>query len=401
MAFKAILRQGKESSVVRRHPWVFSGAIKRIVDENEQRASPEEGAWIEVYSNDRHFLGAGFYALGSIAIRIITFQHKEVDSEFWKNRIAESLQLRKSLKLINEQNNIFRLIHGDGDGFPGLIIDMYNGNAVIQAHAYGIHLVRHDISNALQQVFGSELQSIYYKSKETLPASFEVENEFLFGEVATPIVASEYDCKYQIDWVTGQKTGFFIDQRENRKLIGEYSQGKKVLNTFCYSGGFSLAALKNGATEVHSVDASEKAIVLTDNNILLNGFEDKHQSFAIDTFKFFEQEADEDYDVVVLDPPAFAKHQNVKHKAVQGYKRLNATALKFIKPGGILFTFSCSQVIDRKLFYNTIMAAAIQAKREVRVLHHLSQPADHPVNIFHPEGEYLKGLVLYVGESWN
>lgn len=397
MQYKAILRKGKEASIQRKHPWVFSGAIKKTIDENGLRVTPNEGAWIGVYDHELNFLGAGFYALGSIAIRVITFDQETINDEFWSNRIKEAYELREKLGLINPDNNIYRLIHGEGDGFPGLIIDIYKGNAVIQAHTYGVHLVRHQIANALQLVLDKQLKSVYYKSKETLPKSFDIEDEFLIGNTPTPVEAIEYGSKYNIDWVNGQKTGFFIDQRENRSLIGTYSKNKKVLNTFCYSGGFSIAALKNGASFVHSVDSSAKAIELTNQNIQLNQLEDKHASFAMDTFKFFEQKADEDYDVIILDPPAFAKHQNVKHKAVQGYKRLNATALKFIKPGGILFTFSCSQVIDRKLFYNTIMAAAIQAKREVRVLHHLSQPADHPVNIFHPEGEYLKGLVLYIG----
>lgn len=397
-AYKVILKSGKDASLERKHPWVFSGAIKKIKNKDGREAQPEEGDVVCVVNNKDQFLGAGHFANGSIAVRILTFEDGgEINQDFYTDKFQKAYALRKLINLTDsKETNIFRFVHAEGDGLPGLVIDYYAGTLVVQAHSLGMHQDRNKISEALKSVFGDTLKGIYYKSKETLPKSIEAEDEYLFNAKQGKGQAVEYNCKYDIDWVTGQKTGFFIDQRENRKLIADYSKGKKVLNTFCYSGGFSIAALKAGATEVHSVDASAKAIDLTDINVELNEVADRHKSFVSDTFKFFDNEAHDDYDIIILDPPAFAKHHNVKHNAVQGYKRLNATALKFIKPGGILFTFSCSQVVDRKLFYNTIMAAAIQVGREVKVLHHLSQPADHPVSIFHPEGEYLKGLVLQV-----
>ena len=397
-AYKVILKSGKDASVERRHPWVFSGAIKKIKNQDNREADPMDGDTVCVVNNKDKFLGAGHFAYGSIAVRILTFEeNQEIDKNFYVEKFKKAYALREQINLTdNPETNIFRFIHAEGDGLPGLVIDHYAGSLVVQAHSHGMHESREIISEALQEVFGDKLNAIYYKSKETLPKDLDVEDYYLYNTKNVRNQPLEYDWKFDINWITGQKTGFFVDQRENRKLIADYSKGKKVLNTFCYSGGFSIAALKAGATEVHSVDASGKAIDLTDINVKLNDVESNHKSFVSDTFKFFESEADENYDIIILDPPAFAKHQNKKHNAVQGYKRLNATALRFIQPGGILFTFSCSQVVDRKLFYNTIMAAGIQVGREIKVLHHLSQPADHPVSIFHPEGEYLKGLVLQV-----
>jgi 23S rRNA (cytosine1962-C5)-methyltransferase len=396
--YKVILKSGKDASVERRHPWVFSGAIKKIKDENGREAEPSEGDVVAVTNNKDKFLGAGHYAGGSIAVRLLTFEEvNDFGVEFFTTKFKRAYQLRETLGLTkNNSTNIFRFIHAEGDGLPGLIIDHYAGSLVVQAHSIGMHMAKDIIAGALKEVFGDGLRAIYYKSKETLPKEYEVEDHYLYQAKTEKGQAIEYDCQYDIDWVKGQKTGFFVDQRENRKLIADYSKGKNVLNTFCYSGGFSIAALKAGANLVHSVDSSAKAIDLTDINVKLNNVEERHESFVSDTFKFFEHQASENYDIIILDPPAFAKHVRVKHNAVQGYKRLNATALRFIQPGGILFTFSCSQVVDQKLFYNTVMAAAIQVGREVKVLHHLTQPADHPVSIFHPEGEYLKGLVVQV-----
>jgi 23S rRNA (cytosine1962-C5)-methyltransferase len=306
--------------------------------------------------------------------------------------------VRKSLNLVDNPNtNVYRLVFAEGDGMPGLVIDIYNKAAVIQAHSVGMYKLKDELAQALQDIYKDKLDTIYVKSKESLPKNlpFDVENHFLLGEKESDVVL-ENGYKFEVNWVEGQKTGFFIDQRYNRDLVGQYSKGKKVLNTYCYTGGFSIYALEGDAREVHSVDSSKIAIELTDENVKLNGFgNDKHKSFAIDTMSFL-NEMEEPYDLIILDPPAFAKHRDVRHKAVQGYKRINATAFKKIAPGGILFTFSCSQVVDRRLFESTVLAAAIQSGRKVRVLHHLSQPADHPVSIFHPEGEYLKGMVLFV-----
>jgi 23S rRNA (cytosine1962-C5)-methyltransferase len=327
---------------------------------------------------------------------MVTFAEEVIDLDFWKKRIAQSYQLREAIGLTdNPETNVYRLVHGESDGLPGLIIDFYNGTAVIQTHHIGMYRHVKEISQALQFVMGPKLQCVYDKSAETLPRDLGVENRVVFGQPDTNMVV-EYGCQYEIDWEKGQKTGFFVDQRENRFLLGKYSKGKKVLNTFCYSGGFSVSALKAGASEVHSVDISAKAIELTDRNVALNaGFAGKHQSIVADVVKYI-REIETDYDIIVLDPPAFAKNLKAKHNAVQAYKRLNLEALKHIKKGGILFTFSCSQVVDKQLFANTITAAAMEAGRDVKILHYLSQPADHPINIFHMETEYLKGLVVYV-----
>jgi 23S rRNA (cytosine1962-C5)-methyltransferase len=303
--------------------------------------------------------------------------------------------LRKNLNLLTETNTICRLIHGEGDSLPGLIVDFYQGVAVVQCHSIGMFTSIPAIVEGLKKVFGAELTAIYSKSSDTLPNRAEVEDEYVYGTCETPHLALEHGVKLHIDWVTGQKTGFFIDQRENRNLLGKYSHGKKVLNTFCYSGGFSLLAIKNGASLVHSLDSSKKAIQLTEENVTLNDFQEKHASIVADAMEYM-KDLPEDYDIIVLDPPAFAKHREKRHKAIQGYKRLNAHAIRQIKPGGLIFTFSCSQVVDKSMFTNTVIAAAIEAGRNVRIIEQLHQPADHPINAFHPEGEYLKGLVIQV-----
>ncbi len=389
---KIVLKSGKDDAVLRQHPWVFSGAIKKTY------GNPQEGDIVDVYNNKDRFLGCGHWQNGSIAVRVFSFEPIEIDSNFWKSKLEMAYKVRQSLGLTdNAETNVYRLVFAEGDGLPGLIIDFYNGAAVIQAHSIGMYLLRKEFTKVLQDIYGDKLHTVYSKSKGSLPKNiaFEVENEFLFGDKESEIVL-EGNNKFEVNWVNGQKTGFFIDQRFNRELVGKYSKGRSVLNTFCYTGGFSVYALQQDAKLVHSVDSSAKAIDLTDQNIKLNGFEgDAHKSFAIDTMSFL-QEMEESYDLIILDPPAYAKHRDVRHKAVQGYKRLNAVALKKIAPGGILFTFSCSQVVDRRLFESTVLAAAIQSGRKIRVLHHLSQPADHAASIYHVEGEYLKGLVLYV-----
>lgn len=388
---KIILLRGKEFSLQRRHHWVFSGAIAK--------ADPglESGDLVTVLSAKEEFLGIGHFSQGSIMVRIISFEERAIDQAFWNEKIASAYELRKSLGLVENHNtNVFRLVHGEGDLLPGLIIDYYNGTAVIQAHHIGMHKHIAEISAALQVVLGQKLKGVYDKSAETLPKNLGIEsNEWVWGKAETDLV-QEYGATYRIDWEKGQKTGFFIDQRENRKLVSTYSKGKKVLNTFCYSGGFSVLALNKGASEVHSVDISNKAIALTEQNIELNpGFDGKHESIVADVVKYI-REIGDDFDLIVLDPPAFAKNIKARHNAVQAYKRLNAEAIRKIKPGGIIFTFSCSQVVDKSLFAHTIAAAAMETGRKVKILHQLSQPADHPINIFHPETEYLKGLVLYI-----
>ena len=389
---KVVLKSGKDDAVLRQHPWVFSGAIKKIY------GPVTEGDIVAVHNNKDRFLGIGHWGNGSIAVRVFSFSEAEIDDNFWKEKIKAAYQVRTALQLTaNAQTNVYRLVFAEGDGLPGLVIDIYNKTAVIQAHSIGMFQLREIFAEVLQEVYGDKLDTIYVKSKESLPKNLDIdtENHFLLGERESDVVL-ENGNKFEVNWVKGQKTGFFIDQRFNRELVGNYSRGKKVLNTYCYTGGFSIYALNGGAELVHSVDSSKIAIELTDQNVALNGFdEQKHQSFAVDTMSFL-NEMEETYDIIILDPPAFAKHRDVRHKAVQGYKRINALAFKKIAPGGILFTFSCSQVVDRRLFESTVLAAAIQSGRKVKVLHHLSQPADHPVSIYHPEGEYLKGLVLYV-----
>jgi len=383
------LQSHKIQTIERRHPWIFSGALKRMPEDLA------DGALVEVVDRQRNVLARGHFNHGSIAVRVLTFKDEQIDQDFYTRRIQAAVELRRSLNLINDHNNICRLIHGEGDELPGLIVDFYNGVAVIQCHSVGMHTHIAFIAEGLKQALGEELTAIYHKSKETLPGRVETVDEYLFGSVEVPHIAQENGVSYYINWETGQKTGFFIDQRENRNLLAQYSKGKKILNTFCYSGGFSCAALKNGATEVHSLDSSKKAIELTDNNVELNKFTEKHQSIQADAMGFI-RDLGETYDIIILDPPAFAKHRDKRHQAVQGYKRLNAMAMQHIKPGGLLMTYSCSQVVDKTLFNNTIIAAAIESGRSVKILHQLHQPADHPINAFHPEGEYLKGLFVQV-----
>jgi 23S rRNA (cytosine1962-C5)-methyltransferase len=387
---RIILQKGKEVSLLRKHHWVFSGAIAKGTEE------VKNGDLVAVYSSKNDFLGIGHFAQGSIMVRIISFEDRPIDATFWVEKLTAAHAVRASLQLADQDTTVYRLVHGEGDGLPGLIIDYYHGTAVIQAHNLGMHQQVAEIAEGLKTVYGTELKGVYDKSAETLPKTdSSLGNEWVWGKAETDLV-KEYGATYKIDWEKGQKTGFFIDQRENRKLVASYAMGKKVLNTFCYSGGFSVLALQEGASEVHSVDISQKAIDLTEENVALNaGFAGKHESIVADVVKYI-REIGDDFDLIILDPPAFAKSLKARHNAVQAYKRLNAEALRKIKPGGILFTFSCSQVVDKRLFANTITAAALESKRNVRILHQLSQPADHPINCFHPETEYLKGLVLYV-----
>ena len=386
------MKPKKEESLLRFHPWVFSGAIQGM------ERKPEEGDLVEVYSSDNRFLAIGHYQIGSIAVRVLSFEKRPIDHQFWVDRIRSAYQLRCILGLANTpNNNTFRLIHGEGDALPGLVIDMYANTAVMQAHSVGMHKCRMEIAAALKEVVGDGLQNIYYKSETTLPykADLNSENGYLLGQDVDDI-ALENGLKFYVDWQKGQKTGFFVDQRENRKLLEHYAKGRSVLNMFCYTGGFSFYAMRGGAKLVHSVDSSAKAISLTNRNVELNFPGDpRHEAYAEDAFKYLERMGS-NYDLIILDPPAFAKHKDVLRNALQGYRKLNAIAFEKIKPGGILFTFSCSQVVSKENFRLAVFSAAAQSKRNVRILHQLTQPADHPVNIYHPEGEYLKGLVLYV-----
>lgn len=385
------LKAKKEESLLRFHPWVFSGAIARI------DGKPAEGDLVEVIDRNGNFLAVGHYQIGSIAVRVLSFERETIDAQFYRRKIHEAYLERIGIGLAQQpKNNIYRLVHGEGDNLPGLIVDIYGSTAVMQAHSVGMHHVRNMIAEALvQEVDG--LANVYYKSEGTLPykAALEPEDGYLIGKNSEDI-ATENGLKFHIDWLKGQKTGFFIDQRENRALLECYSNGRDVLNMFCYTGGFSCYAMRSNAKSVHSVDSSAKAIELTNANIALNfGDDARHQSFATDAFKFL-NDIDGKYDLIILDPPAFAKHKEVLRNALQGYRKLNAKAFEQIKSGGILFTFSCSQVVTKEQFRLTVFSAAAQSKRSVRILHQLTQPADHPINIYHPEGEYLKGLVLYV-----
>jgi 23S rRNA (cytosine1962-C5)-methyltransferase len=385
------LNKKKVAAVKRFHPWIFSGAIQKM------ERPIEDGELVEVRVTGGEFLAIGYYQNNTIAIRILSFEKELIDENYWEKTLRSAYNLRDSLELVNnEDTNSYRLIHAEGDGVPGLIIDVYNTTAVIQCHSIGIHQRIQMIKSALLAIYGNKLEAIYDKSKETLPKEYAqtMENSYLHGEPDNQTV-KENKNMFFVDWALGQKTGFFLDQRENRKLLAQYAPNKSVLNTFCYSGGFSIYALGVGASLVHSVDISQKAIDWTDKNVEINGYKNKHESYAQDVLKFLKQ-TEESYDIVVVDPPAYAKSKKARHNAVQGYKRLNAEAFKKVKSGGLMFTFSCSQVVDRVLFHNTIVAAALESKRKVRVLHHLSQPADHPMNIYHPEGSYLKGLVLQV-----
>ncbi len=392
--YKVYLKPGKEESLKRFHPWVFSGAIARIEGE------PEEGELVALYTSQGEFMAKGHFQIGSIAVRILSFQQEEaIDARFWEQKLRTAYQLRCQIGIANHPaNNTYRLVHGEGDNLPGLVIDLYNRTAVMQAHSVGMHRARTEIAEALKRVMGEQIKNIYYKSETTLPykAALYPENGFLLGGT-TDNVATEYGLKFYIDWLKGQKTGFFVDQRENRLLLERYSQGRNVLNMFCYTGGFSVYAMRGGARLVHSVDSSAKAIDLTNENIALNFQSDqRHTAFVEDAFKYLER-MDNLYDLIILDPPAFAKHRDALRNAMQGYRKLNAKAFEKIKPGGILFTFSCSQAVTKENFCTSVFTAAALSGRNVRIIHRLTQPADHPVNIYHPEGEYLKGLVLSVG----
>lgn len=428
-----ILKHHKEESLKRFHPWVFSGAIFRMEDEFGNETQPEEGDWVRVVSDGGEFLAIGQYQIGSIAVRIFTFDEEEFDDDFFLHRLQSAYELRRSLGLIRPDNNAFRLVHGEGDGLPGLIIDVYDGTAVMQAHTPGIHYIREALAEDLIRVAGADIRNVYYKSETTLGyktearQEAEAEGESVNGyliinrqkvvdraegkalENTISDVALENGLKFHVDWLKGQKTGFFVDQRENRALVQKYSAGRKVLNMFCYTGGFSFYAMRSNAELVHSVDVSKQAISFTNANVELNFPGDaRHAAFAADAFDFLDNPdrfganltVDENgylpYDLIILDPPAFAKHKKVLRNALRGYQKLNAKALEKIRPGGILFTFSCSQVVSKDDFRCAVFSAAAQTGRRVRILHQLHQPADHPINIYHPEGEYLKGLVLYV-----
>lgn len=392
--YKVILHPKKEESLKRYHPWVFSGAIKT------KPAELQEGDIVQVFSSSDEFLGVGHYQIGSIMVRMLSFKNIEIDERFYTATIAAAYELRREINLMSEKNNTYRLIHGEGDNLPGLIIDIYGETAVVQAHSVGMDRDKTKIVAALRSVFGDEkLKNIFYKSESTLPYKAEIEtaDDYLYGGKDVNFIALENGLKFNIDWVRGQKTGFFIDQRENRALVESYAKDKNVLNMFCYTGGFSVYALRGSAKSVHSIDSSSKAVALADENVSLNfGDDSRHTSSSEDAFKFLRACTPESYDMVILDPPAFAKHRGAVKNALQGYKRLNLAALQIIKKGGFLFTFSCSQAISKEQFRLTVFSAAAISGRKVKILHQLSQPADHPVNIYHPEGEYLKGLVLHV-----
>ena len=383
------LKRGKDESLRRFHPWVFSGAIQHVDDDIE------EGDIVRVVTAGGDFIAVGHYQQGSIAVRVLSFRDVSIDDRFWAARLLSALQMRQTIGLADSATgNSYRLVHGEGDHLPGLIIDVYGRTAVMQAHSIGMHLCRKQIATQLAEVMGSRIANIYYKSETTLPF-MEPENGFLYGG-SDDNIAIENGLKFYVDWLRGQKTGFFVDQRENRALLERYARGRRVLNMFCYTGGFSFYAMRGGAELVHSVDSSAKAIELTNRNVALNFPDDqRHQAFCEDAFKFLDT-MDGRYDLVVLDPPAFAKHRGALHNALKGYTRLNQKAMEKMPAGSLLFTFSCSQVVTKDHFRNAVFTAAALARRKVRILHQLHQPADHPVNIYHPEGEYLKGLVLYV-----
>ena len=396
MKYKQIyLKRGKEESLLRFHPWIFSGAI------NYMDEGIGEGDTVRVMTHQGDFIAVGHYQIGSIAVRVLSFRDITIDESFWESRLQAALEVRMSLGLLCDDgarlNNTFRLVHGEGDNLPGLIIDCYGQTAVMQAHSVGMHVERMAVAHALKKVMGDRIAHVYYKSETTLPfkADLGQENGFIIGG-STENTTTENGLKFHVDWLKGQKTGFFVDQRENRSLLEHYAKGKRVLNMFCYTGGFSVYAMRGGAEIVHSVDSSAKAIELTNQNVALNFPGDsRHQAFCDDAFKYLDHN-DQKYDLIILDPPAFAKHRGALRNALKGYTRLNVKGFERIKHGGILFTFSCSQVVTKENFRNAVFTAAAQAGRKVRILHQLHQPADHPINIYHPEGEYLKGLVLYV-----
>lgn len=386
------LRRGKEESLDRFHPWVFSGALTSMPDDID------EGDLVYVETADGRRIGTGHFQIGSIAVRMLTFSDETIDEAFYQRRLSEALRLRRALGLIRDDNNAFRLVHGEGDFLPGLVVDIYGPTAVVQAHSPGMHFARDIIARQLVELPDAGIRNVYYKSETTLPykAHLDPQNNYIIGSAENDI-AVENGLKFRIDWLRGQKTGFFVDQRDNRTLLQQYSSGRRVLNMFCYTGGFSVYSLRGGAASVTSVDSSAKAVSLTDANVALNFTDDtRHRSVAEDAFKFLDNMADNEYDLIILDPPAFAKHRSALRNALRGYQKLNARAFEKIASGGILFTFSCSQAVSKEQFRLAVFSAAAQTGRKVRILHQLTQPADHPINIYHPEGEYLKGLVLYV-----
>lgn len=386
------LRRGKEESLDRFHPWVFSGALTSMPDD------VDEGSLVRVVAHDGRVMGVGHFQIGSIAVRMLSFDDTPVDAGFFRTRLAEALRLRQTLGLMRPDNTAFRLVHGEGDFLPGLVIDIYGHTAVVQAHSPGMHYARDIIAEALVSLDGADIRNVYYKSETTLPykARLDSQNQYIVGDFETDI-AMENGLKFHVDWLRGQKTGFFVDQRDNRSLLEKYSAGRRVLNMFCYTGGFSFYAMRGGATKVCSVDSSAKAVTLTRANVELNFPGDgRHTAVAEDAFKYLEAMDKGEYDLIVLDPPAFAKHRSALRNALRGYQRLNALGFEKIAPGGVLFTFSCSQAVTKEQFRLAVFSAAAQTGRRVRILHQLTQPADHPVNIYHPEGEYLKGLILYV-----
>ena len=393
MNYKSVfLKKGKEDSLLRFHPWIFSGAIQSADD------GIHEGDIVKVFTVNGDFIAIGHYQLGSIAVRVLTFEDSAIDLSFWKSRLLSAFMMRKSIGIAdNPHNDTYRLVHGEGDNLPGLIIDCYGKTAVMQAHSVGFHVCRNEIAQALVEVLEGRIDNVFYKSETTLPfkADLRKENGFIYGGTDDN-VARENGLSFHVDWLKGQKTGFFVDQRENRQLLESYAKDRSVLNMFCYTGGFSVYAMRGGAKLVHSVDSSAKAVDLTNRNITLNFKDDvRHKAFCDDAFKFLDRHEDK-YDLIILDPPAFAKHRSALRNALKGYTRLNVKGLEKIKSGGILFTFSCSQVVTKDQFRQAVFTAAAQSKRKVRILHQLHQPSDHPINIYHPEGEYLKGLVLYV-----
>lgn len=386
------LRRGKDESLKRFHPWIFSGAIASLPE------GLEEGQVVEIHAADGTPMGVGHYQIGSIAVRMLSTEVREIDADYYRGRLTDAYRLRQTLKLIRDDNNAYRLVHGEGDFLPGLIVDVYGPTAVLQAHSVGMHYARDIIARCLVDLPGAGIENVYYKSETTLPfkASLDPQNQYIIGGYKTN-VAVENGLKIYVDWLKGQKTGFFVDQRDNRMLLQHFAKGKRVLNMFCYTGGFSIYALRGGAELVHSVDSSAKAVTLTRENVALNFGEDApHEAFAVDAFKYLADMPDGAYDLVVLDPPAFAKHRGAIPNALRGYQKLNARAMEKMPKGSVLFTFSCSQAVSKEQFRLAVFSAAAQVKRRVRILHQLTQPADHPINIYHPEGEYLKGLILYI-----
>ncbi len=393
MAYNTLyLKKGKDESLKRFHPWVFSGALQQIPSDLE------EGSIVRVLDNDGKFIAVGHWQIGSIAVRVLSFDDEEINFDFWKRRLKVADDVRRSIGVAGRADNTtYRMVHGEGDNLPGLVIDRYGSTVVMQAHSVGMHVCREEIAKAIVDVMNGEVENVYYKSETTLPfkADLNQENGFLIGG-SKDNVALENGLKFHVDWLKGQKTGFFVDQRDNRSLLEHYAKGRSVLNMFCYTGGFSFYAMRGGAKLVHSVDSSAKAIDLTNANVELNfPGDERHKAYAEDAFKYLEAMG-EQYDLIILDPPAFAKHKDALRNALRGYTKLNAKAFEKIKPGGILFTFSCSQAVNKDQFRMAVFTAAAQSGRSVRILHQLHQPADHPINIYHPEGEYLKGLVLYV-----